>query len=90
LIRLEEKRQQRKTLKTLYEKKAYSICGERDNIFVEKVAEKQQTINRLPMSNKYTEEEIFDIEIEYKRQNSHGPLNYYLSKQEQLERNQKI
>ena len=42
------------------------------------------------MSNKYTEEEIFDIEIEYKRQNSHGPLNYYLSKQEQLERNQKI
>jgi hypothetical protein len=29
-MRLEERRQQRATLKTLYEKKASSICGDRD------------------------------------------------------------
>ncbi len=39
LIRLEERRQQRITLKTLYEKKSASICGDRDRIFAEKVAE---------------------------------------------------
>ena len=38
-IRLEERRQQRVTLKTLYEKKATSICGVRDRVMVEKVAE---------------------------------------------------
>ena len=33
-IRLEERRQQRVTLKTLYEKKAASICGLRDRVIV--------------------------------------------------------
>ena len=39
LVRLEERRQQRVTLKTLYEKKASSISGNRDRVFVEKLAE---------------------------------------------------
>jgi hypothetical protein len=36
LLRIEEKRDYRKTLKTLYEKKAKSICGERDYNFLDK------------------------------------------------------
>jgi hypothetical protein len=31
-----------------------------------------------------------ELEIEFKRQVSHGPFNYYMSKQEQLMKNQKI
>lgn len=31
-----------------------------------------------------------ELEIEFKRQISHGPFNYYMSKQEQLMKNQKI
>lgn len=34
LLRLEEKRQYKQTLRTLYEKKAHSICGDRDHIFL--------------------------------------------------------
>lgn len=34
LLRLEEKREFRRTLKTLYEKKAKSICGIRDKMFI--------------------------------------------------------
>jgi hypothetical protein len=31
-----------------------------------------------------------ELEIEFKRQVSHGPFNYYMSKHEQLMKNQKI
>jgi hypothetical protein len=39
LMKMEERRQQRITLKLLYEKKAASVCGNRDKIMLEKEAE---------------------------------------------------
>lgn len=42
------------------------------------------------MIDKYSEIDTMEIEIEFKRQNSHGPLNYYLDKKQQLSKNQKI
>lgn len=38
LLRLEEQRQQRLTLKSLYERKAASVCGSRDANMLEKQA----------------------------------------------------
>ena len=90
LMRLEERRQQRMTLKTLYEKKATSLCGNRDQNFLEKVAETRQTAARVPFSNSFTDVDVMEVELEFKRQSSHGPLNYYLTKADQINRNQKI
>lgn len=39
LMQLAERRQQRITLRNLYEKKAASICGDRDSVFIDKVGE---------------------------------------------------
>lgn len=39
LMKMEERRQQRNTLKLLYEKKAASVCGNRDKAMLEKLAE---------------------------------------------------
>jgi hypothetical protein len=39
LLRLEERRQQRMTLKILYERKAASVCGIRDRLVLERQAE---------------------------------------------------
>ena len=78
------------TLKTLYEKKATSLCGNRDQNFLEKVAETRQTAARVPFSTSYTDVDVMEVELEFKRQSSHGPLNYYLTKADQINRNQKI
>ena len=39
ILGIEEKRQFRKRLKILFEKKGSSICGDRDNLFIDKVSE---------------------------------------------------
>jgi hypothetical protein len=38
-MKLEERRQHRLTLKALYEKKAASVCGNRDKAVLEKISE---------------------------------------------------
>jgi hypothetical protein len=54
LLKLAERRQQRLTLKNLYEKKASSICGTRDSNFLEKLGELNQCLPRIKMDSKYT------------------------------------
>jgi len=90
LARLEDRRAQRKTLKTLCERKAASVCGNRDSAFLEKVAESNMVAARARMDAGYSDIEVMEIEVEFKRQSSHGPLNYYMTKEDQLNRNQKI
>jgi hypothetical protein len=47
LMKLEERRLQRATLKLLYERKAASVCGTRDRAMLEKLAEQRQTVPRV-------------------------------------------
>ena len=46
---------------------------------LEKIADADKTAARIPFEKEYSEVDVMEIEVEYKRQNSHGPLNYYLS-----------
>ena len=90
LNRLEEKRQQRITLKTLYERKAASICGNRDTVMLEKQAEMNSSVARVIFGGKYTDVDAMELELDFKRQSSHGPLNYYMNFGDQLNRYQNI
>ena len=90
LQRLEEKRIQRNNLKTLYEKKAASVCGNRDPLQLEKFAKSGDTLARIPFNMEFTEIDNMEIEIEFKRTSSHGPFNFYMTMEDQLNKNQKI
>lgn len=67
LQRLEEKRQQRNTLKTLHEKKAASVCGNRDPIMLEKIADTNKTAARAPFDREFTDVEVMELEVDFKR-----------------------
>jgi hypothetical protein len=38
----------------------------------------------------FTEIDNMEIEIEFKRTSSHGPFNFYMTMEDQLNKNQKI
>lgn len=90
--KLEEKKNLRRTLKLLYERKSTSVCCDRDPLVLKRGDELHSTgMVKYPFYFWHYEEDNAEIQDAwFRRRGSHGHFNYWMSKEEQMAKYGKI